>query len=152
MRAGCQCVVLSDKEGDMHELSPPIPPLLATGAVHHHLIRAGLRTETSLAVETAQCFSTHHVAMLVGYGAHAVCPYLAFESCRQWRASPRTEALVKAGKVPDVSAETATINYKKALEKGILKILSKMGISLLSCYHGAQVGGCWLGAGLMGGG
>jgi glutamate synthase (ferredoxin) len=51
-----------------------------------------------------------------------------------------------------VSAETATINYKKALEKGILKILSKMGISLLSCYHGAQVGGCWLGAGLMGGG
>ncbi len=53
-------------------------------------------------METAQCFSTHHVAMLVGYGAHAVCPYLAFESCRQWRASPRTEALVKAGKVPDV--------------------------------------------------
>lgn len=100
----------------------------------------GLRTETSIAVETAQCFSTHHVAMLVGYGAHAVCPYLAFETCRQWRASPRTENLIKAGKVPDVTAETATINYKKALEKGILKILSKMGISLLSCYHGAQVG------------
>jgi glutamate synthase (ferredoxin) len=77
--------------------------------------------------------------MLVGYGAHAVCPYLAFESCRQWRVSPRTENLVRAGKVPDVSAETATVNYKKALEKGILKILSKMGISLLSCYHGAQV-------------
>ena len=91
-------------------------------------------------METAQCFSTHHVAMLVGYGAHAVCPYLAFETCRQWRASPRTENLIKAGKVPDVTAETATINYKKALEKGILKILSKMGISLLSCYHGAQVG------------
>ncbi|KAL4447262.1 hypothetical protein ABPG77_007295 [Micractinium sp. CCAP 211/92] len=138
VRAGCQCVVLSDK-GAMDEQQPPIPPLLATGAVHHHLIRAGLRTETSIAVETAQCFSTHHVAMLVGYGAHAVCPYLAFESCRQWRASPRTEALVKAGKVPDVSAETATLNYKKALEKGILKILSKMGISLLSCYHGAQI-------------
>ena len=117
MRAGCQCVVLSDK-GPLEELSPPIPPLLATGAVHHHLIRAGLRTETSIAVETAQCFSTHHVAMLVGYGAHAVCPYLALESCRQWRASPRTEALVKAGKVPDLTAETATINYKKVRGPG----------------------------------
>lgn len=138
VRDGCQLVVLSDK-GPLEAGSPPIPPLLATGAVHHHLIRAGLRTETSIVAETAQCFSTHHVAMLVGYGAHAVCPYLAFESCRQWRVSPRTENLVRAGKVPDVSAETATVNYKKALEKGILKILSKMGISLLSCYHGAQI-------------
>ena len=67
---------------------PPPPPLTP-----------GLRTDTSIVVETAQCFSTHHVAMLVGYGAHAVCPYLAFESCRQWRASPRTENLIKAGKV-----------------------------------------------------
>jgi hypothetical protein len=208
VRAGCQCVVLSDK-GPMDPAQPPIPPLLATGAVHHHLIRKGarccaaasplallarcvclqphaagvvsgqlllplscsrfpvgsrtfpppscpptpiptpplpspgLRTETSIAVETAQCFSTHHVAMLVGYGAHAVCPYLAFEACRQWRASPRTQNLVKAGKLPDVSAEAATANYKKAVEKGILKILSKMGISLLSCYHGAQVCVCW---------
>lgn len=58
-----------------------------------------MRTDTSIAVETAQCFSTHHVAMLVGYGAHAVCPYLAFETCRQWRCSPRTENLIKAGKV-----------------------------------------------------
>lgn len=141
VRAGCGCVVLSDRlsQGAMDAARPPIPPLLGVGAVHHHLIRAGLRTETSLVVDTAQCFSTHHVAMLVGYGAHAVCPYLAFESCRQWRASPRTEALIKAGKVPDVSAEAATINFKKALEKGLLKILSKMGISLLSCYHGAQI-------------
>lgn len=60
---------------------------------------AGLRTETSIVADTAQCFTTHHVAMLVGFGAHAVCPYLGFESCRQWRASPRTEALVKTGKV-----------------------------------------------------
>lgn len=140
VRAGCECVVLSDRQASgMDPSRPPIPPLLAVGAVHHHLIRAGLRTETSLVVETAQCFSTHHIAMLVGYGAHAVCPYLAFESCRQWRASPRTEALIKAGKAPDVTAETATLNYKKALEKGLLKILSKMGISLLSCYHGAQI-------------
>lgn len=144
VRSGCGCLVLSDKlkDGDsstMDASRPPIPPLLAVGAVHHHLIRKGLRTETSLVVETAQCFSTHHVAMLIGYGAHAVCPYLAFESCRQWRASARTEALIKAGKVPDVTASVAIGNYKKALEKGLLKILSKMGISLLSCYHGAQI-------------
>lgn len=140
VRNGCECVVLSDRPvSGMDASRPPIPPLLGVGAVHHHLIRAGLRTETSLVVETAQCFSTHHIAMLVGYGAHAVCPYLAFESCRQWRSSARTEALIKAGKVRDVTAEIATLNYKKALEKGLLKILSKMGISLLSCYHGAQI-------------
>lgn len=139
VRAGCGCVVLSDRFASMNPSRPPISPLLGVGAVHHHLIRAGLRTETSLVVETAQCFSTHHVAMLVGYGAHAVCPYLAFESCRQWRAAPRTEALIKAGKVPDMTADAATINFKKSLEKGLLKILSKMGISLLSCYHGAQI-------------
>ena len=72
-------------------------------------------------------------------GAHAVCPYLAFETARQWRVSPRTVALVKAGKAPDVSVAKAQANYKKAVEKGLLKILSKMGISLLSCYHGAQI-------------
>ena len=142
VRSGCGCVVLSDRipaGSAMDPSRPPVAPLLGVGAVHHHLIRAGLRTETSLVVETAQCFSTHHLAMLVGYGAHAVCPYLAFESCRQWRASSRTAALIKTGKVPDVSAASATINMKKALEKGLLKILSKMGISLLSCYHGAQI-------------
>jgi glutamate synthase (ferredoxin) len=138
---GCGCIILSDK--DIKSLSspdmPPIPPLLAVGAVHHHLIRTGVRTDTSIVVETSQCFSTHHIAMLVGYGAHAICPYLGFESCRQWRASSRTANLIKSGKVPDLSASKATKNYKKALEKGLLKILSKMGISLLSCYHGAQI-------------
>ncbi len=140
-KSGCGCIILSDRE--INSLSsadaPPIPPLLAVGAVHHHLIRAGVRTDTSIVVETAQAFSTHHIAMLVGYGAHAICPYLGFESCRQWRASPRTANLIKAGKAPDLSAAKATVNYKKALEKGLLKILSKMGISLLSCYHGAQI-------------
>jgi len=138
VRTGCDNVILSDK-GSFEAGKPPIPPLLAVGAVHHHLIRAGIRTDTSIIIEAAQCFSTHHIAMLVGYGAHAVCPYLGFESCRQWRASPRTQALIQGGKVPDLTAEKATKNYKKALEKGLLKILSKMGISLLSCYHGAQI-------------
>jgi glutamate synthase (ferredoxin) len=77
----------------------PIPALLATGAVHHHLIRTGLRSDTSIVVETAQAFSTHHAAMLIGYGAHALCPYLAYETARQWRLSSRTQSLVKSGKV-----------------------------------------------------
>ena len=76
---------------------------------------------------------------LRSYGAHAVCPYLAYESCRQWRVSPRTVSLIKTGKVPDVSVKDAQKNFKKSVEKGILKILSKMGISLLQCYHGAQI-------------
>lgn len=78
------CLVLSDRDDDapLSESRVPIPTLLAVGAVHHHLIAAGLRSDTSIVAETAQAFSTHHIAVLVGYGAHAVCPYLAFESLR----------------------------------------------------------------------
>jgi glutamate synthase (ferredoxin) len=141
VRAGCQCVVLTDRPAGtaLDAAKAPIPSLLATGAVHHHLIRAGLRSDTSIVVDTAQAFSTHHAAVLIGYGAHAVCPYLAYETARQWRLSSRTQSLIKTGKVPDVSIEAAQGNLKKSLEKGILKIMSKMGISLLSCYHGAQI-------------
>ena len=141
VRGGCGVLVLSDRlaPADWSPTRPPIPALLAVGAVHHRLIGAGLRADTSIVAETGQCTTTHHLALLVGYGAHAVCPYLGFETARQWRASPRTEALIKTGKAPDLSAVAAQKNYKKALEKGLLKILSKMGISLLSCYHGAQI-------------
>ncbi|KAK9827155.1 hypothetical protein WJX74_008527 [Apatococcus lobatus] len=142
VRDGCEVVILSDKlpKGESIDIErPPIQTLLAVGATHHHLIKKGVRTSTSIVVETAQCFSTHHCCVLVGYGAHAVCPYLAFETCRQWRLSSRTAGMIKSGKVPDVSIADAQQNYKKALEKGMLKILSKMGISLLSCYHGAQI-------------
>ena len=72
---------------------PPIPALLAIGAVHHHLIRTGLRTETSIVADTAQCVSTHQLAVMVGYGAHAVCPYLGFETARQWRTASRCGTL-----------------------------------------------------------
>lgn len=123
----------------MDPKKPPIPALLAVGAVHHRLIKDYLRVETSIVVETAQCFNTHHLAVLIGYGAHAVCPYLAFESCRQWRMSPRTTAQVKSGRIADISLQDTQKNFKKATEKGLLKIMSKMGISLLSCYHGAQI-------------
>ncbi|GIL47362.1 hypothetical protein Vafri_4198, partial [Volvox africanus] len=139
VRAGCQCVILSDRPDMMDPSKAPIPALLAVGAVHHHLIRTALRSDTSIVADTATCFSTHHAAMLIGYGAHAICPYLGYETSRQWRLSSRTQSLIKAGKVPDVSVQTSQKNFKKSLEKGVLKILSKMGISLLSCYHGAQI-------------
>lgn len=83
----------------MESGKPPIPALLATGAVHHHLIATGLRSDCSIVVETSTCFSTHHAANLIGYGAHAICPYLAYETCRQWRMSSRTQSLIKSGKV-----------------------------------------------------
>ncbi|KAK9805720.1 hypothetical protein WJX73_002070 [Symbiochloris irregularis] len=137
---GCDIVVLSDKlKGKPDANRPPIPTLLAVGAVHHHLIRKGLRTNTSLVAETAQCYNTHALCLLIGYGAHAVCPYLAFETCRQWRNSQRTKGMMESGKIAEVSIEDAQRNLKTALEKGTLKIMSKMGISLLGCYHGAQI-------------
>jgi glutamate synthase (ferredoxin) len=137
VRGGAGCLVISDR-GELDEARVPIPTLLAVGAVHHHLITARLRSDTSIVAETAQAFSTHHIAVLVGYGAHGVVPYLALESCRQWQCAPRTKNLVKSGRIPALSMRAAQRNFKKALEKGVLKILSKMGISLLSCYHGAQ--------------
>ncbi|KAF5828828.1 hypothetical protein DUNSADRAFT_16998 [Dunaliella salina] len=141
VKAGCQCVVLSDRAdaASMDPKRPPIPALLAVGAVHHHLIRQGLRSDTSIVIDTLSCYTTHHAATLIGYGAHAICPHLAYETARQWRLSSRTQTLVKAGKVPNISVVDAQKNLKKSLEKGIMKILSKMGISLLQCYHGAQI-------------
>ena len=116
-----------------------IPPLLAVGAVHHYLIRQGLRLKTSLVVDTAQCWSTHHFACLIGYGASAVCPYLALESVRQWWNDPKTQNLMKNERIETITLDEAQKNYRKSIEAGLLKILSKMGISLLSSYHGAQI-------------
>ncbi len=99
VRAGCQCVVLSDRPDAMDASRAPIPALLAVGAVHHHLIRTSLRSDTSIVADTATCFSTHHAAMLIGFGAHAICPYLGYETSRQWRLSSRTQSLITAGTV-----------------------------------------------------
>merc|ERR1719163_1087149 len=112
---------------------------MATGAVHHHLIREGIRFDASIVVETASCFSTQHVACLVGYGASAVCPYLAFETARQWLSAKKTQNMMAKGRLPNLSANDVQKNLRSALEAGVLKILSKMGISLLSSYHGAQI-------------
>ena len=141
VQAGAKILILSDRpEGRLiSETHSYIPPLLAVGAVHHHLIRQGLRLNASLVVETAQCWSTHHFACLVGYGASAACPYLTLETIRQWWHSDKTQRLMANGKINTITAEDGLNNYRKAVEAGLLKILSKMGISLLSSYHGAQI-------------
>ena len=140
VKAGKKILILSDRSGGLlSEDYSYIPPLLAVGAVHHHLIRLGLRMKASLIVDTAQCWSTHHFACLIGYGASAICPYLALESVRQWVADPKTQRLMENGKVKSITIDKAQKNYQAALEAGLLKIMSKMGISLLTSYQAAQI-------------
>ena len=145
VRAGASILVLSDRiapdgsPGGINATTTHVPPLLAVGAVHHHLLRQGLRLHTSLVVDTAQCWSTHHLACLIGYGASAVCPWLTWETTRHWLAHPRTRSMIERGKLPALDPAEAQANVRKALEDGLRKILSKMGISLLASYHGAQI-------------
>ncbi|MDB9414318.1 glutamate synthase large subunit [Microcystis aeruginosa] len=137
--SGAEILILSDRTAPIDEKTSYIPPLLAVGAVHHHLIRSHLRLKASIVIDTAQCWSTHHFACLIGYGASAICPYLALETIAQWWIEPKTQKLMENGKLEAISLEKALINYRKSVEAGLLKILSKMGISLLSSYHGAQI-------------
>ena len=139
VEAGVEIIILSDRSTDIGTEYSYIPPLLAVGAVHHHLIRQGIRLRASLIVDTAQCWSTHHYACLIGYGASAVCPYLTLESVRQWWNDPKTQKLMANERIETISLDKAQRNYRKSIEAGLLKILSKMGISLLSSYHGAQI-------------
>ncbi len=140
VRAGAKILILSDGANDSIDTEYTyIPPLLAVGAVHHHLIREGLRMKTSLIVNTAQCWSTHHFACLIGYGAGAVCPYMALDTVRDWWSDPKTQKLMAVEKIPALNLKQALGNYRKAVESGLLKILSKMGISLLSSYQAAQI-------------
>ncbi|MGD1804102.1 glutamate synthase large subunit [Dapis sp. BLCC M126] len=137
---GKEIIILSDKyDGGISSEFAYIPPLLAVGAVHHHLIKERLRMKASLVVETAQCWSTHHFACLIGYGASAVHPYLALESVRAWWSSSTVQNQMERGKITKITIEEAQKHYRKAVEAGLLKILSKMGISLLSSYQGAQI-------------
>jgi glutamate synthase (NADPH/NADH) large chain len=118
-----------DPELDASELAP-IPSLLLTGAVHHHLIRDRTRARVGLIVEAGDVRECHHVALLVGYGAAAVCPYLAIES---------VEDMVRRGMLDGVTTRKAAANLSKALGKGLLKIMSKMGVSTVASYTGAQI-------------
>jgi len=124
---GAEFIVLSDRDSDKDYA--PIPSLLMLSAVHHHLIRSGTRMRTGLIVEAGDVREVHHVALLIGYGASAVNPYLAMETA---------EDLVRRGMIDGISPEKAVANLIKALGKGVLKIMSKMGISTVSSYAGAQ--------------
>jgi glutamate synthase (ferredoxin) len=126
--AGSQILILSDRGVD--GTRAPIPSLLATAGVHHHLVREGTRTKCGLLVETGDAREVHHMALLIGYGAGAVNPYLAFESL---------DDMIRQGMLTGLDHETAVGHYIKALNKGILKVMSKMGISTLQSYTGAQI-------------
>ena len=137
VKDGASVLILSDD--GLGRDSTYIPPLLAVGTVHHHLISQGLRMETSIVAETAQAWSTHHIACLVGYGASAVHPYLLWRSVKYLYDSDKSAKLRASGELADISLAQSMRNTRKALEAGVLKILSKIGISLLSSYHGAQI-------------
>ena len=125
--SGATYLILSDRNSNRD--MAPIPSLLLTSSVHHHLIRTGRRTMVGLVVEAGDVREVHHVAALVGYGAAAVNPYLALES---------VELMVRNGTIEGISFEDASANLIKSLGKGVLKIMSKMGISTVSSYSGAQ--------------
>jgi glutamate synthase (NADPH/NADH) large chain/glutamate synthase (ferredoxin) len=127
-RAGDPILIVSDRGVD-RDLAP-IPILLALSAVHHHLIREGLRTRVGLVVETGEAREVVHHALLIGYGAGAVNPYLAFETL---------DGMTAEGLLPGVDEKAAVKGYVKAIKKGLLKIFSKMGISTLQSYRGAQI-------------
>ncbi|HJL17830.1 MAG TPA: glutamate synthase large subunit [Sandaracinaceae bacterium LLY-WYZ-13_1] len=128
VQAGATLLVVSDR--GLSADRAPIPSLLATGAVHHHLIRAGLRKAAGLIVETGEAREVMHFCLLIGYGAGGVNPYLAYETLG---------AMARAGELDGKDEEQARLAYVKAVEKGILKVMSKMGISTLQSYRGAQI-------------
>jgi glutamate synthase (NADPH) large chain len=127
---GARIIVLSDRGPGADERLAPVPSLLLTGAVHHHLIRERTRTRVGLIVESGDARECHHIALLIGYGASCVCPYLAIES---------VEDLVSGGALDGITAGQASANLVKALGKGLLKIMSKMGVSTVASYTGAQI-------------
>ena len=145
VQQGAQVLVLSDRvnaEGAAAPLTATtvaMPALLAVGAVHHHLLRRKLRLQCSLVAETAQCWSTHHMACLIGYGASAICPWLTWETTRHWLDHPKTRKRIEQGKLPAFDPDQVQSNVRVSLENGLRKILSKIGISLLASYHGAQI-------------
>jgi glutamate synthase domain-containing protein 2/glutamate synthase domain-containing protein 1/glutamate synthase domain-containing protein 3 len=138
VKGGASILVLSDRGVD--ENNVPMPSLLATAAVHHHLIREGTRTQCGLVIETGEARESHHFCLLIGYGAGAINPYLAFETIAD---------LSKEGLLPKeyddhgvkkpMTLEVANRNYIKAANKAILKVASKMGISTVQSYRGAQI-------------
>ena len=127
IKEGYTFIILSDRGADRENIA--IPALIATGAIHHHLVNKGLRTRIGIVIESAEPRETHHFALLFAYGADCINPYLAYEVIKY---------IIKEDSL-DIAPDKALYNYIKALHKGILKILSKMGISTLQSYRGAQI-------------
>ncbi|CRK53885.1 glutamate synthase (large subunit) [Rhodococcus sp. RD6.2] len=125
---GARIIVLTDRNSN--ETFAPIPSLLLTSAVHHHLVRERSRTKVGLIVEAGDAREVHHMATLIGFGAAAVNPYMAFESI---------EDMIESGQLTDITYDKGVANYIKAAGKGVLKVMSKMGISTLASYTGAQL-------------
>ncbi|MBX2878378.1 MAG: glutamate synthase large subunit [Granulosicoccus sp.] len=129
VRSGCNILNLTDRTNNFN--STPIPSLLAVGAVHQHLLKQGLRSQTSLMVCAGDVWEGHHFATLIGYGANAVYPYMAYAAITKE---------FRAGQLSNVnSIEEGNENYQKAIETELLKIISKIGVSTLQSYHGSQI-------------
>ena len=128
IESGCSIIVLTDRGADSRWA--PIPSLLTVSAVHHHLIREGTRTKAALVLESGDAREVHHFALLIGYGAGAINPYLALATVRD---------LAETGQVNGTKPDYAQTNFIKANEKGVLKVMSKMGISTVQSYRGAQI-------------
>jgi glutamate synthase (ferredoxin) len=125
---GYNVVVLSDR--GVNKDWAPIPSLLAVAGVHHHLIREGTRTQVGLVLESGEPREVHHYSLLIGYGCGAINPYLAFETL---------DDLLRQGLLTGIDHKTACKNYLKAAMKGVIKVISKMGISTVQSYWGAQI-------------
>ncbi|MEX2600522.1 MAG: glutamate synthase large subunit [Balneolaceae bacterium] len=125
---GVNILILSDR--DFNRKKAPIPALLAVAGLHHHLIRRGTRTQVGLVIESGEPRETHHFCTLIGYGADAVNPYMAYESLHD---------LIREGLLENISYKKAIKGYNKAVVKGIVKVMSKMGISTIKSYKGAQI-------------
>src|SRR5215467_8170826 len=128
IRAGATILILSDRS--INRDYAPIPSLLATSGLHHHLVREGSRTKATLIVETGDAREVHHYCLLIGYGASAVNPYLAFETL---------DDMIRLHLLTGIDHRKAVNHYTKAVKKGVLKVMSKMGISTLQSYRGAQI-------------
>ncbi len=128
INGGANLLILSDREASRE--NAPIPALLALSGLHHHLIREGTRTRVGLMLESGEPREVHHFAVLIGYGASAINPYLAFETI---------EDMIRQGVMTDIAPKDALKNYIKAATKGVVKVMSKMGISTIQSYHGAQI-------------
>ena len=128
IESGVNILILSDRS--VNAQNAPIPALLAVSGLHHHLIRAGTRTKVGLVLESGEPREVHHFAMLIGYGCGAINPYVAFETI---------DSMIAQGSFVGVDYKTACKNYIKALTKGVIKVASKIGISTIQSYRGAQI-------------